>query len=117
MAKPHAAQTHPAGRLKRAVYERELYRLQAELVTMQEWVRAERARLLVVFEGRDAAGKGSAIKRVTEYLNPRMARVVALPTPTERERGQWYFQRYVAQLPAAGEIVLMDRSWYNRAGV
>ena len=106
-----------AGRLKRAVYERELYRLQAELVTMQEWVRAQQVRMLVVFEGRDAAGKGSAIKRVTEYLNPRVARVVALPIPTERERGQWYFQRYVAQLPAAGEIVLMDRSWYNRAGV
>ena len=115
MAKPQA--TNSSGRLKRPIYERELYRLQAELVTMQEWVRAERVRLLVVFEGRDAAGKGSAIKRVTEYLNPRVARVVALPTPTERERGQWYFQRYVAQLPAAGEIVLMDRSWYNRAGV
>ena len=107
----------PDGRMKRAPYERELRRLQAELVTMQEWVRAEGARLLVLFEGRDAAGKGSTIKRVTQYLNPRMARIVALPVPTERERGQWYFQRYVAQLPAAGEIVLMDRSWYNRAGV
>ncbi|MFL6163904.1 MAG: polyphosphate kinase 2 [Jatrophihabitantaceae bacterium] len=116
MAKPAADSAGPA-RLKRAGYERELYRLQAELVTMQEWVRAEGARLLVLFEGRDAAGKGSAIKRVAEYLNPRMARIVALPIPTEREHGQWYFQRYVAQLPAAGEIVLMDRSWYNRAGV
>jgi polyphosphate kinase 2 len=99
------------------VYERELYRLQAELVAMQEWVRDRGERVLVVFEGRDAAGKGSAIKRVTQYLNPRVARIVALPAPTDRERGQWYFQRYVAQLPAAGEIVLMDRSWYNRAGV
>ena len=84
---------------------------------MQEWVRRSGARLVVVFEGRDAAGKGSTIKRVTEYLNPRVARVVALPAPTDRERSQWYFQRYVAHLPAAGEIVLFDRSWYNRAGV
>ena len=106
-----------APRLSRGVYERELFRVQSELVAMQEWVRAESARLLVVFEGRDAAGKGSAIKRVTQYLNPRVARIVALPAPTERERGQWYFQRYVEHLPAAGEIVLMDRSWYNRAGV
>ncbi len=97
--------------------EKELLRLQAELVTMQEWVRRSGARVVVVFEGRDAAGKGSTIKRVTEYLNPRVARVVALPAPTERERSQWYFQRYVAHLPAAGEIVLFDRSWYNRAGV
>ena len=99
------------------VYEAELFRLQAELVALQEWVRSTGARVLVIFEGRDAAGKGSAIKRVTEYLNPRVARIVALPAPTERERGQWYFQRYVEHLPAAGEIVLMDRSWYNRAGV
>ena len=104
-------------RLNRKIYERELYRLQAELVSMQEWVRVEGARLLVIFEGRDAAGKGSAITRVTQYLNPRVARVVALPTPSDRERGQWYFQRYIAHLPAAGEIVLMDRSWYNRAGI
>src|SRR4051794_2951336 len=104
-------------RLRKAAYEKELYRLQAELVTMQEWVRTSGARVLVLFEGRDAAGKGSAIKRVTEYLNPRVARVVALPAPSERQRGQWYFQRYVEHLPAAGEIVLMDRSWYNRAGV
>jgi polyphosphate kinase 2 len=104
-------------RLPRAVYEKELIRLQAELVTLQEWVRATHARVVVIFEGRDAAGKGSAIKRVTEYLNPRIARIVALPSPTERERSQWYFQRYVEHLPAAGEIVLMDRSWYNRAGV
>ncbi|TFD80897.1 polyphosphate kinase 2 [Cryobacterium psychrophilum] len=100
-----------------AAYERELSRLQAELVTMQQWVKASGARIVVIFEGRDAAGKGSAIKRITEYLNPRIARVMALPMPTERERGQWYFQRYIEHLPAAGEIVLMDRSWYNRAGV
>ncbi|MGE7436471.1 MULTISPECIES: polyphosphate kinase 2 [Kitasatospora] len=104
-------------RLPQKVYEQELLRLQGELVKLQEWVRAESARLVVVFEGRDAAGKGGAIKRVTEYLNPRVARIAALPVPTERQRGQWYFQRYVEQLPAAGEIVLFDRSWYNRAGV
>ncbi|MER7078936.1 polyphosphate kinase 2, PA0141 family [Saccharopolyspora kobensis] len=104
-------------RLLRAGYERELFRLQAELVKVQEWVRAEGVRLVVLFEGRDAAGKGSTIKRVAEYLNPRVARIAALPAPTERERTQWYFQRYVAELPAAGEIVLFDRSWYNRAGV
>jgi polyphosphate kinase 2 len=104
-------------RVPKEIYERELFRLQADLVTMQEWVRAEGKRLVIVFEGRDAAGKGSTIKRVTEYLNPRVARIAALPAPNDRERTQWYFQRYVAQLPAAGEIVLFDRSWYNRAGV
>jgi polyphosphate kinase 2 len=104
-------------KLPRDFYEKTLYRLQGELVTMQEWVKSTGARIVVVFEGRDAAGKGSTIKRVTEYLNPRMARIVALPTPTERQRTQWYFQRYVEQLPAAGEIALFDRSWYNRAGV
>jgi polyphosphate kinase 2 len=98
-------------------YEAELFRLQGELVKLQEWVRIEGARIVVVFEGRDAAGKGSTIKRVTEYLNPRIARIAALPAPTERERTYWYFQRYVEHLPAAGEIVLFDRSWYNRAGV
>ncbi|WP_437113681.1 polyphosphate kinase 2 [Streptomyces roseoverticillatus] len=107
----------PEGRLARDVYKRELFRLQTELAELQEWVRAEGARLVVVFEGRDAAGKGGVIKRVTERLNPRVARTVALPVPTDRERGQWYFQRYVGHLPAAGEIVLFDRSWYNRAGV
>jgi polyphosphate kinase 2 len=101
----------------RKVYEAELRRLQAQLVLMQEWVRREGTRLVVVFEGRDAAGKGSAIKRVAEFLNPRVARIAALPAPTDRERTQWYFQRYVEHLPAAGEIVLFDRSWYNRAGV
>ena len=104
-------------RLPGKIYERELFRLQGELVTMQEWVRTEGARLVVVFEGRDAAGKGSTIKRVTEYLNPRVARIVALPAPTGREQTHWYFQRYIEHLPAAGEIVLFDRSWYNRAGV
>jgi polyphosphate kinase len=104
-------------RLPRKIYEKELFRLQAELVKLQEWVRAEGARLVVVFEGRDAAGKGGAIKRVTEYLNPRATRIAALPAPTEREQTQWYFERYVPNLPAAGEIVLFDRSWYNRAGV
>jgi polyphosphate kinase 2 len=104
-------------RLPKKVYERELLRLQAELVKLQEWVRVEGARVVVIFEGRDAAGKGSTIKRVTEFLNPRVARIVALPAPTERERTEWYFQRYVEHLPAAGEIGLFDRSWYNRAGV
>lgn len=104
-------------RLPRAVYETALFDLQAQLVQMQEWVRTQGARVVVVFEGRDAAGKGSTIKRVTEYLNPRVARIVALPKPTERQSTQWYFQRYIEHLPAAGEIVLFDRSWYNRAGV
>ncbi len=104
-------------RLRRAPYEQELFRLQSELVTLQEWVRVEGARVVAIFEGRDAAGKGGAIKRVTEYLNPRVARIVALPAPSERDRTRWYFQRYVSHLPAAGEIVLFDRSWYNRAGV
>jgi polyphosphate kinase 2 len=106
-----------AGRVPGPVYQAELLRLQAELVKLQEWVRAEGARLVVLFEGRDAAGKGSTIKRVTEYLNPRVARIAALPAPSDRERTRWYFQRYVEHLPAAGEIVLFDRSWYNRAGV
>ena len=91
--------------------------MQTELVKLQEWTRQTGARILVIFEGRDAAGKGGAIKRITEYLNPRVARIVALPTPAERERGQWYYQRYIAHLPSKGEIVLFDRSWYNRAGV
>jgi polyphosphate kinase 2 len=116
-AAPGARGKGKVKRIPREFYEKTLYQLQGELVTMQEWVKSTGARIVVVFEGRDAAGKGSTIKRVTEYLNPRMARIVALPTPTERERTQWYFQRYVEQLPAAGEIVLFDRSWYNRAGV
>jgi polyphosphate kinase len=104
-------------KLSRQVYETELYRLQGELVKMQGWMRSAGARIVVIFEGRDAAGKGGTIKRVAEFLNPRSAPTVALPAPTERERGQWYFQRYVDHLPAAGELVLFDRSWYNRAGV
>jgi polyphosphate kinase 2 len=104
-------------RIPKKIYENELLRLQGELVKMQEWVRSEGQRVVVVFEGRDAAGKGGAINRVTAYLNPRFARTVALPAPTERERGQWYFQRYIDHLPTAGEIALFDRSWYNRAGV
>ena len=99
------------------LYEKELLRLQEELVKMEEWVQATGARIVVVFEGRDAAGKGSVIKRITEYLNPRITKHVALPKPTERERTQWYFERYIAELPAAGEVVLFDRSWYNRAGI
>ena len=104
-------------RLKKKVYEKELARLQIELVKVQEWVKASHSRIVVIFEGRDAAGKGGMIKRITEKLSPRVARVVALPAPTERERTQWYFQRYVTHLPAGGEIALFDRSWYNRAGV
>jgi polyphosphate kinase 2 len=106
-----------ATRFPRKAYEAELQRLQGELVKLKEWARAEGERIVILFEGRDAAGKGGAIKRITEYLNPRVARTVALPAPTEREREQWYFQRYVAHLPAAGELILFDRSWYNRAGV
>ncbi len=104
-------------KLDNDLYEAELTRLQAELVEMQEWVKATGARIVVLFEGRDAAGKGGAIKRITEYLNPRVAEIVALPTPTERQKTQWYFQRYIEHLPAAGEIKLFDRSWYNRGGV
>jgi len=104
-------------RMPKRLYESELMILQAKLVDMQAWVQATGARIVVIFEGRDAAGKGSTIKRVSEYLNPRVTRIVALPTPSERDKTRWYFQRYVPHLPAAGEIVLMDRSWYNRAGV
>jgi polyphosphate kinase len=104
-------------RIPKKAYERELTRLQEELVKLAEWVRDSGTRLVVIFEGRDAAGKGGTIKRITEFLNPRIARIVALPVPTERQKTQWYFQRYVEQLPAGGEIVLLDRSWYNRAGI
>jgi polyphosphate kinase 2 len=121
----HAVQPNPANGTalptlalgKDCNYERELGRLQIELVKLQEWIRHQSLRVVVLFEGRDAAGKGGAIKRITESLNPRICRVVALGTPTEKEKTQWYFQRYVAHLPAAGEMVLFDRSWYNRAGV
>lgn len=104
-------------KIKTAIYERELARLQVELVKLQAWIKHKALRVVVIFEGRDAAGKGGVIKRITESLNPRYCRIVALGTPTEREKTQWYFQRYVAHLPAAGEMVLFDRSWYNRAGV
>jgi polyphosphate kinase 2 len=100
-----------------SVYEAELFRLQTELVKVQEWVRATGARIVILFEGRDAAGKGGTIKRITEYLSPRTARIAALPAPGDREKGEWYFQRYISHLPTKGEIVLFDRSWYNRAGV
>ena len=103
--------------LDRRVYFKELFRLQGELVKLQDWVLHEKRKVVVIFEGRDAAGKGGVIKRITQRLNPRVCRVAALPAPNGRERTQWYFQRYVAHLPAAGEIVLFDRSWYNRAGV
>ncbi len=103
--------------IKKKVYEEELARLHVELVKLQEWIKARGLRVVVIFEGRDAAGKGGTIKRITETLNPRVCRVVALGTPTEREKTQWYFQRYAPHLPAAGEMVLFDRSWYNRAGV
>ena len=104
-------------RLDRKVYFRELLRLQHELVRLQDWVQDRKLRVVVLFEGRDSAGKGGVIKRITQRLNPRVCRVAALPAPSERERTQWYFQRYVSHLPAGGEIVLFDRSWYNRAGV
>jgi polyphosphate kinase 2 len=104
-------------KLPNDLYERKLYELQVELVRMAEWVRREGARIAVVFDGRDAAGKGGTIKRITEFPSPRVVRTVALPVPSDRERTQWYFQRYIDHLPAAGEVVLFDRSWYNRAGV
>ncbi|HEV8494910.1 MAG TPA: polyphosphate kinase 2, partial [Candidatus Angelobacter sp.] len=103
--------------LDRRVYFRELLRLQSELVKLQDWVVDKKLKVVVLFEGRDAAGKGGVIKRVTQRLNPRVCRVAALPAPSDRERTQWYFQRYISHLPAGGEIVLFDRSWYNRAGV
>ena len=105
------------GKLKNKRYQKELKRLQTELVKLQEWIKHEGLKVVVLFEGRDAAGKGGTIKRIIQRMNPRICRVVALGTPTEREKTQWYFQRYTAHLPAAGELVLFDRSWYNRAGV
>jgi polyphosphate kinase len=112
-----AAEEQDANKLDRRVYFKELLRLQRELIKLQDWVAHKKLKVMVLFEGRDAAGKGGVIKRVTQRLNPRICRVVALSAPTERERTQWYFQRYVSHLPAAGEVVLFDRSWYNRAGV
>jgi len=116
-ASANGAGTKPQTKLGRKEFDRELERLQRELVLMQEYVKAEGLKVVVIFEGRDAAGKGGVIKRIAERTNPRIVRVVALGTPTERETTQWYFQRYVAELPGAGEVVLFDRSWYNRAGV
>jgi polyphosphate kinase len=107
----------PPPKIPNDVYEAEMFRLQTEFVKLQEWVKFSGAKVVVIFEGRDGAGKGGTIKRITEYLNPRLVRIAALPAPNDRERGQWYYQRYIAQLPAKGEIVLFDRSWYNRAGV
>jgi polyphosphate kinase 2 len=112
-----AEKTGKRGKLKRAFYEEELDRLHVELVKLQEYVKSQGLRVVVIFEGRDAAGKGGVIKVITQDMNPRVCRIAALPAPSDRERTQWYFQRYVDQLPAAGEIVLFDRSWYNRAGV
>jgi polyphosphate kinase len=113
----HVIDHPPPDMIDRHIYFKELLRLQGELVKLQDWVVHHKLKVAVLFEGRDAAGKGGVIKRITQRLNPRVCKVVALPAPTERERTQWYFQRYVAHLPAAGEIVLFDRSWYNRAGV
>jgi polyphosphate kinase len=117
--KKKSSRKHKAHKAKIAEYDydKELAKLQNELVKLQEWVKQKRLRVVVVFEGRDAAGKGGVIKRITEPLNPRFCRVAALATPTDKEKSQWYFQRYVAHLPSAGEMVLFDRSWYNRAGV
>ncbi|MBE9554890.1 MAG: polyphosphate kinase 2 [Proteobacteria bacterium] len=116
--KPAAAEERPKPKkMDKKFYEKELARLQIELVKLQEWIKDNGLKVVVIFEGRDAAGKGGVIKRITQSLNPRICRVVALGTPTEREKTQWYFQRYVPHLPAAGEMVLFDRSWYNRAGV
>ncbi len=121
IAAPLVVEAEPAKELEKKLrnkeYLKELGQLQIELVKLQEWIKLKGLKLVVIFEGRDAAGKGGVIKRITECLNPRYARVVALPAPTEREKTQWYFQRYVAHLPAAGEMVFFDRSWYNRAGV
>ena len=106
-----------SAKISNEAYEAEIFRLQTELVKVQEWVRTSGARIVVIFEGRDAAGKGGTIKRITEYLSPRVAPIAALPSPSDRERGQWYYQRYIAHLPTRGEITIFDRSWYNRAGV
>ena len=114
---PRTPEEHAAQKHFRSFYFRELFRLQGELVKLQEWVVASGKKIVILFEGRDAAGKGGSIKRITQRLNPRVCRVAALPAPNSREKTQWYFQRYVAHLPAAGEMVLFDRSWYNRAGV
>jgi polyphosphate kinase 2 len=113
----HKEKSKKTKKIDNETYEKELFKLQLELVKLQEWIKHKGLKVVVIFEGRDAAGKGGVIKRITQHLNPRICRVVALPAPTEREKTQWYFQRYAAHLPAAGEMVLFDRSWYNRAGV
>ena len=115
--KKHRTSDKKAGKMSNADYEKEIYKLQVELVRLQEWVQKEGLRVIVVFEGRDAAGKGGVIKRIAERTSPRVFRIAALPAPTEREKTQLYFQRYIAHYPAAGEVLLFDRSWYNRAGV
>jgi polyphosphate kinase 2 len=115
--KKHIKKENKSGKLSKEYYESELMRLELELVKLQEWIKNKGLKVVVIFEGRDAAGKGGVIKRITESLNPRYCKVVALGVPTEREKSQWYFQRYIPHLPAAGEMVLFDRSWYNRAGV
>ena len=112
-----AVTTADTKKLSKKAYEKELERLQIELVKLQEWIKHQKLKVLVIFEGRDAAGKGGAIKRITQSLSPRICKVIALPAPTEREKTQWYFQRYIQYLPSGGEMVLFDRSWYNRAGV
>lgn len=117
MTKHSKKEQHKSEKISKKKYEKELAKLQIELVNLQRWVQHAGLKIVVIFEGRDAAGKGGAIKRISECLNPRVCKVVALGTPSDREKTQWYFQRYVAHLPAAGEIVLFDRSWYNRAGV
>jgi polyphosphate kinase 2 len=117
VAKKTGSKRERTSELTNKRYQEELRRLQVELVKLQEWVRVSGARVAVVFEGRDGAGKGGTISRITQYLNPRVVKVAALPAPSDRERSQWYFQRYVDRLPSAGELVLFDRSWYNRAGV
>jgi polyphosphate kinase 2 len=116
-SKKKILKTNSSKHLSKKFYEKELRNLQVELVKLQEWIKEKKLKVVVIFEGRDAAGKGGVIKRITQSLNPRICKVVALSTPTEREKPQWYFQRYVPHLPAAGEMVLFDRSWYNRAGV
>ena len=113
----HQEKSKKRKKIDNKTYEKELFKLQLELVKLQEWIKHKGLKVVAIFEGRDAAGKGGVIKRINQHLNPRICRVVALPAPTEREKTQWYFQRYVPHLPAAGEMVLFDRSWYNRAGV
>src|SRR6266481_9719276 len=117
MSMESEADDHGTPKLKRQLYEEELQRLQAELCKLQDWVKHKGLRVIVIFEGRDAAGKGGTIKAITERVSPRVFRVVALPSPSDREKSQMYLQRYVQHFPAAGEVVIFDRSWYNRAGV